>query len=331
MGEEDARLGRVQDLRRGIHLQDDEREIADALRGRSVSYEIFPFSFREFLRARGLEAEARDIDVTSHLDERGRILGALEEYLRFGGYPRATLTEDPEERRRVLLAHYDAIFYRDLVDRCGLDPDLLDVALSSMISSPAGPLSASKLCNHVRSTGIGCSKAALLKYLECARQSYLVLFSEIHSRSVRNRRQYPRKAYVVDNGIVTARYPEVAERMGVLMENAVAVELARRGFELRYWREYGRREGREVDFVIVGRGRVRQLVQVTHAVSRSEIRDREIEALEAASAELGCRESLVITWDHWGRELIGDLEVRYVPLWAWLLDSGELERGPAPN
>jgi len=304
-------------------------EIADALRGRSVSYEIFPFSFREFLRARGLEAEVRDIDVTSHLDERGRILGALEEYLRFGGYPRAVLTEDPEERRRVLLAHYDAIFYRDLVDRCGLDPDLLDAALSSIVSSPAGFFSASKLCNYMRSIGIGCSKAALLKYVECARQSYLVLLSEIYSRSARNRRQYPRKAYVVDNGIVTARYPEVAGRTGVLMENAVAVELARRGIELRYWREYGRREGREVDFVISDGGSIRQLVQVTYAISGSGIRDREIRALEAASAELGCRESLVITWDYWGRGLIGDLEVRYVPLWAWLLGSGEPGTGRA--
>ena len=295
------------------------REVADSLRGRSVSYTLFPFSFREFLRARG--AGVPDLGVLPYLEERGRMLGLLEEYLEWGGFPRAVLAADAEERKRILNAHYEAIFYRDLVDRCKLDPELLDAALSAVTSSPAGLLSASRLCNYVKSLGLRCGKATLLKYIECARQSYLLLLSEIQSPSVRNRRQYPRKAYVVDNGIVTARFSDASENLGALMENAVAVELARRGFSLRYWREYGSREGREVDFVLADGRRVLRLIQVTRASARSEVRERELRALELASEELGCNDALVITWDYAGDEALGDLRVRYVPLWAWLLEG----------
>jgi predicted AAA+ superfamily ATPase len=41
------------------------REIADALRGRSVDFTVFPSSFREFLKAKG--AEIRDPETLAYL------------------------------------------------------------------------------------------------------------------------------------------------------------------------------------------------------------------------------------------------------------------------
>ena len=46
-----------------------------------------------------------------------------------------------------------------------------------------------------------------------------------------------------------------------------------------------------------------------------EIERREIRALEKASEELGCKKETVITWDY-----EEDGEVRYIPLWRWLLE-----------
>jgi predicted AAA+ superfamily ATPase len=66
---------------------------------------------------------------------------------------------------------------------------------------------------------------------------------------------------------------------------------------------------------------VLRLIQVTRAGARSEVRERELRALELASEELGCNDALVITWDYAGDEALGDLRVRYVPLWAWLLEG----------
>jgi predicted AAA+ superfamily ATPase len=155
-------------------------------------------------------------------------------------------------------------------------------------------------------TGIQDKQSQLIEYVECARQTYLVL-SEIYSPTIRNRKQYPKKAYVIDNGIITAINPDVA------------VELARNGYTLNYWREYGKREGPEVDFVITDGHRPRQLVQVTYASSKTEIKPREKAALIKASKEFQTTHALVITWDLKAQEQHGNLKITYIPLWLWLL------------
>jgi predicted AAA+ superfamily ATPase len=293
------------------------KEIADALRGRSVDYTVFPFSFREFTKAK--RAEIRDPETLSYLEERGIVLRLLREYLVYGGFPRVVLAETPEEKRALLKSHYNAIFYRDLVERCRLDPGILDLILSSLVTGATGLFSVSKLYNFAKSLGYRTSKAKLIEYVECARQAYLVLLSEIYSPTIRNRKQYPKKAYIIDNGIITTLSTESTENLGKLMENIVAVELARNGYTLNYWREYGKREGPEVDFVITEGQRPRQLIQVTYASSKTEIKPREKAALIKASQELQTTRALVITWDLKAQEQQGDLKITYIPLWQWLL------------
>ena len=57
------------------------RELATGLRGRSVSYEVYPLSFAEFVRFRHLE------HVPFSRASESRMAAALEEYLRTGGLP----------------------------------------------------------------------------------------------------------------------------------------------------------------------------------------------------------------------------------------------------
>ena len=290
------------------------REIATSLRGRSVDYPVFPFSFREFLRSKGFFLYS---DVMGYLEERGRILGLLEEYLRFGGYPKVVLTEDQEEKRRILKSYYEAVFYRDLVERCKLDPELLDSFLRYSISCFSKQISISKIHNYLRSIGLRCSKATLIKFLRCAEQAYFLFPVEIFSYSIKERKQYPRKLYVVDNGIINVVYPESG--IGGLMENAVAVEMLRRELEIFYWREYGKRDGAEVDFVVRDGIKVKKLVQVTYASSREDLNRREMRALLKASSELGCDDLLVITWDYEDEMEYEGRKVRFTPMWKWLL------------
>ena len=62
------------------------REVATHLRGRSLTYTLFPLSFGEFLRFKGVEYRGREFyrNLT-------RINRLLEEYLRFGAYPEVAL------------------------------------------------------------------------------------------------------------------------------------------------------------------------------------------------------------------------------------------------
>lgn len=61
------------------------RELATSLRGRTISYEVFPLSFAEFLRFRGLQHEPCSVRSEA------RMAAALEEYLAVGGLPEVVL------------------------------------------------------------------------------------------------------------------------------------------------------------------------------------------------------------------------------------------------
>ncbi|MGB9895961.1 MAG: ATP-binding protein [Thermoproteota archaeon] len=296
------------------------KEVATALRGRSIDFTIFPFSFREFLKAKKVELE--NIEVLSYLEERGKILRLTEEYVNFGGYPKVVLTEDTETKEMILKAYYDAIFYKDLVERYKVDPVLLDTFLRYAISCFAKLVSISKVYNYLKTLGLKCSKSTLIKFLKYSEEAFFLFPVEVFSYSIKSRKQYPKKLYVVDNGIVRVIYHDAEKNFSRLMENTVALELMRRKSlktEIFYWKEYGKRDGNEVDFVVREGMEVKRLIQVTYASSKEEIEKREVKSLIKASEELRCNELLVITWDYEGDLEAENRRIKCLPLWKWLL------------
>lgn len=75
-----------------------------------MTYELFPFSFQEFL-------SAREIVVDTNLiygKTRHRISSLQEEYLLSGGYPEVTFISDKSTKGHILQDYFNAVFYRDL-------------------------------------------------------------------------------------------------------------------------------------------------------------------------------------------------------------------------
>ncbi len=258
----------------------------------------------------------------SYLEERGKILRLTEEYVNFGGYPKVVLTEDTETKEMILKAYYDAIFYKDLVERYKVDPVLLDTFLRYAISCFAKLVSISKVYNYLKTLGLKCSKSTLIKFLKYSEEAFFLFPVEVFSYSIKSRKQYPKKLYVVDNGIVRVIYHDAEKNFSRLMENTVALELMRRKSlktEIFYWKEYGKRDGNEVDFVVREGMEVKRLIQVTYASSKEEIEKREVKSLIKASEELRCNELLVITWDYEGDLEAENRRIKCLPLWKWLL------------
>jgi hypothetical protein len=84
------------------------KEIATSLRGRSLSYLLLPFSFKEFLRLR--EAPASKLLSTA---EKTKIMALLDEYLEFGGFPEIVMEKDKEVRLRILESYLDQRYCRE--------------------------------------------------------------------------------------------------------------------------------------------------------------------------------------------------------------------------
>ncbi|MEM1981983.1 MAG: ATP-binding protein [Candidatus Hadarchaeales archaeon] len=288
------------------------KELATFLTGRHIDFALYPFSFREFLRYKGVEFRREDLYST---EGRARLKGLLEEYLEVGGIPPAL-----KFGRIFLVENFRDIVERDVVQRYGVRyPSKLRELARYLISNPSCEITYSRLRNMLGVGSVG-TVSDWVSYLE---SSYLLFKLERFSPRLRESMLAPKKIFSIDTGLSNAVGFRLSENRGKAMENVVAVELLRRRdywrreWEVFYWKDYRQRE---VDFVVKEGARVRQLIQVCWEVTPDAER-REIGSLLAAMEEFGLKEGLVLTFDQEGEQAIDGRRVIYRPLWRWLLEA----------
>ncbi|MGD2151505.1 MAG: ATP-binding protein, partial [Desulfobacterales bacterium] len=114
------------------------REIATALRGRTLTYEIFPFSFKEFLLANKITPEKNLL----YGKMRHRIKTLYEDYFFSGGYPEIALVQDRSIKGRILQDYFNTIFYKDLVERYRIkNTELLKQWLNALLMNLSSRIS----------------------------------------------------------------------------------------------------------------------------------------------------------------------------------------------
>ena len=296
-------------------------EVATTMRGRCISYTLLPFSFGEFLAARGME-------VSRHPppSDRARISNLLREYVTFGGFPEVALEDDPDIKLRILGEYVDVMLLRDVVERHHLaNIKVLRMLFGRLLSSVSSTFSVHRFHRMLKSQGRSVSKNTLYDYFQHLEDALVVLPLRRFSDSLKEVHQSLPKVYPIDNGFIAQARGGSANEMGALMEATVAVELFRRTcsdptLSLFYWSEQG---SGEVDFVLrKGKDSV-MLVQSCYDPSDEATRRRELRALVRASEDLGCDDLSMVTWDEKGTETVEDRTVRIVPLWEWLLGRDE--------
>ena len=281
------------------------RKIAEELRGRSINYEIYPLSFREYLN---FLKESFDPKLLSYTEYRGRILSLLRNYLYYGAYPAVVFEK---EKERLLKSYFDSIIVRDLKI---VNPEIAEAFASYIISNYSSLVTVNRIYNYLKSLGYKIGKEKVLELVDKSRESYFAFYVEIFNKSEIKRRVNPKKVYIIDTGYPTAMGYEFS--ISKAMENAVYLELIRRNYgDIYYWKEYGKSKGKEVDFVIAKNFQVEEIIQVTYATDYVE--EREIDAIKKSKRELNPKKITVITWDYERKEN----EINFVPLWKWLLMS----------
>jgi predicted AAA+ superfamily ATPase len=284
------------------------KEVATMLRGRSLPYYIFPFSFKEFLKAKGFEVEKY---LSSF--QRAKLMNFVEEYMKFGGYPEAVLY--PEEREKILKEILDVTIYRDIVERFGVkNTKLVRLLLKQLILSTF--FSVHSFFNYIKSLGMRVSKNTIYNYSEYFSDALIVIFLRKFSYSYREIEQTKPKIYFIDNGLLSISGVESKSR---LMENAILVEMVKRGLVPNENIFYYQRNKHEVDFVVVEKMKVKKLIQVCYDLSDIETKKREVRSLIEVMKEFRLKEGLIITMDFEGQEKIGDKKIVYKPFWKWLV------------
>ena len=287
-------------------------EMKSALRGWPREVEVWPLSFREYLRFKGVDAD-------SHLEQdKARVQVAFNEYNRLGGMPEPTLMPVLSEKYRKLQDYFDVMLLRDLVEHWQISkPQTVRYFLKRVMTTIASRLSVNAIYREIKASGRKVTKDDLYDWLAWAQSIYLVRKLDVYSRSVKSEISLPGKYYVIDNGLRSAVIPLQSDDDGKQLENTVYIELIRRkghNAELSYFSGSG-----ECDFVVSEGDEVKRLIQVTWEMSDAETRKREFSGILEAAKATGCRDLTIITRDEEGEEIRDGLNVKIVPVCRFLL------------
>jgi len=208
------------------------RDLATALRGRSLTLEVFPLSFAEVLEFRGI------VWQRAHPDSESVVRGALDHYLRWGGFPEVVLAE--EALRPLILGEYASLMLCDVVERYGVRNEvLIRELLRFAFRNTASLVNVSKLHRDFASLGFSVSKNTLHEYLGYLEDSFLIFLLPKRERSVRKQAHNPKKLHVIDPGLVAAFQGNPDRDVGRKLETTVFLHLRRQGRALYYYANGG--------------------------------------------------------------------------------------------
>jgi hypothetical protein len=286
------------------------REIATQMRGRALAWEMFPFSFAEFLDYKGM-------DRSGPFPTRKRLLvqKAFDEYWDTGGFPEVAGL-GPDLRIKIHQEYFNTILFRDLIERHDIShPKALKDLAHRLVDNIGSLYSINGLTGFLKSLGYKAPKSVVGDYLDWFEDAYFLFTVRIFDASFTRSNANPKKIYCVDHAMVSSVSSGILVNSGHLLENLVFTALRRVYPEIFYYRT---RTGREVDFIVPLRGREHMLVQVSESLAEQSTRKRETDALAEAMAELGVNSGVIVTRYEEDQTAGGNIKI--TPAWKFLLD-----------
>jgi len=281
-------------------------EIHTALRGRVWSIEVLPFSFTEYLYARGIQLKQK-ADIYG--EKKAIIKNFFSEFMKWGGFPEVSFLSSDIERTMLLKEYFGAMFFRDLVERYKMtNISLLESLSDKLFSSFSQKFSATSFYRQYKDK-FPFSKDILFKYYKYFLQSMLIYEVRKFAESTYTRMRNPAKIYSVDTGLCRR---VTSEDAGRLLENIVFLELRRRGYEVFYFDEK-----KECDFIAKNGDHKLFPIQVCLELNE-ENRMREIEGIVEACRWLHIKTGFILTYDEEMDITIEGVRIRILPVWKWV-------------
>lgn len=275
-------------------------ELGTHLTGRYTQITLYPFSFKEVLRFRGISID--------HMTQKKRalILREFDRYIDTGGFPEFVKTGDWDVLKRT----HDDILFRDVIVRFGIREVRTFRQLSQYLFTNIANMVS---YNALRKTlGIR-SVTSVRDYLGFLREAYLVFEIFRYDYSLKKQHVNEKKCYAVDNGMRNAVAFRFSEDRGRLLENLVFIELSRRGESVYFFKDSG-----ECDFIIEDRGKIISAVQVCFNLVL-ENRERELSGLVKTMQAFHLDEGVILTYNQEETILYEGVTIRIEPAWMWSL------------
>jgi len=289
------------------------KEIATQMRGRALSWELFPFSFQEFL-------EHNYIKSTPPFNTRQRfqIEKAFEDYFESGGFPEV-ISVEKQIRIKIHQEYLESILFRDLIERHNIShPRALIDLVRKLMDNIASMYTLNSLTGFLKSLGHNVPKTSISDYLMWMEDCYFLFTVRLFDASYRRSNANPKKIYCIDHSLVRSVSSGILINSGHLLENLVFIALRQHSPEIFYYRT---KSNLEIDFILRHNSGQLSLIQVSESLVNPITRQREIKALQTAMAELNLSEGTIITRNEEETIPTANGTIRVIPVWKFLLSS----------
>jgi len=288
------------------------KELATQMRGRSISWELFPFSFKEY-------ADYKKIDY-KRLTSKKRLLlkKCFSEYLEKGGFPEIR-NVSTKVRIKIHQEYYKTILHRDVIERYNaLHPQAVIRAGYRLISTAGSLYSINRITSYLKSMGYKTSKGFVSSCIDWFEDAYFLFSVKIFSQSASIQNVNAKKIYCIDHSLITSVTPGFSQNIGHLLENIVFLHLRRQAENLFYYRTS---KGKEIDFVWLDVQDTKHLVQVCSSLNETSTRKREIPSLFQAMDELNLKESIIISLEEDDFIEKEGKKISVIPAWKYLISD----------
>ena len=270
------------------------KELATQLRGRTITYTLFPLSLKEIFLIKGIPLP-KDLISTSELN---KILFEFNQYLEFGGYPQIFKERDLKDQ--IVRDYKDLVLFRDIVERYQVkNIYVIKRFFEYLISSFAKEISIDRFYNFLKSQNISLSKKTLYNYLEYFESSLFFHFLRVFRIKERIKKVYL-------NDIVFGH-----KESGRKLENLVFIELKKKEEKIYYFKN-----NFECDFVIPPK----QAIQVVWELT-DENKKREIKGLITAMRYFKIKKGIILTYNQEKQIKENGYKIEVIPVWKWLLSK----------
>ncbi|MDR2906583.1 MAG: ATP-binding protein, partial [Bacteroidales bacterium] len=238
-------------------------ELATLLSGRYVNFEIFPFSFSEYV---GILK--KEINKESFIG-----------YMETGGLPELFNLQSDETKRNYVGAIKDTVLLRDIIQRYNVkEPKLLEDIFVFLVNNASNLISISNIVKYFKGLKRNTTYDTISTYIGYMEDAFLVHKSERYDIRGKDTISGSAKYYINDLAYKNYLYSGMGYGVGYMLENLVYLNLRRAGYDV----YTGVAKDKEVDFVALKDDKILYVQSSYIMVDESTI-EREYTPLESIS------------------------------------------------
>ena len=237
-------------------------ELATKLTGRYIEIEMFTLSFSEYLGMRAF------LGLSEQPQEQ-----SFQEYLRYGGFPKALEYEDPRAKVRYVEDVVEQIIKKDIRARRKVrNRSTFEKIMTYVINNFAAPTNLTGISDYLRNTQkIAIKRETLASYIDLLVNAKVLYRCNRFDMKSKKSLQGGEKYYLADTGIYFARNVNATMDYGPLLENAAFTYLKSKDYRI----SVGSIGNLEVDFVVRRPDEGYAYIQVSMTVADKSVEDRE--------------------------------------------------------